>query len=493
MAQIAVSHILSPLLPASLGGFLLVIIILLLIYQLAIYIYNLFLHPLHKFPGPKLAAASCLPKITRNLQGNLIFWTVDLHSKYGEVVRISPNELSFNGADAFKDIHGHKKAGESTLAKDPAFYLAPGPRDPSIINANFEGHARQRRIFANAFSDRALKLQEPLFLTYVDKLVAKLQQRITANPDEKIDMVKMYNFTTFDIMGDLTFGEPLDMLENTDYHPWVSAIFAQVRYGTILHSIRHYHPALEKWLLKLVPNRVREQGKMHHAFSHARVDRRLEKKDSRPDIWGLVLEREGHDGGLSREEMYANSSIFMTAGTETTATLLSGLTYYLLMNPDKLARLLAEIRSEFANEEEITIERLQGLKYLNACVEEGLRMFPPVPNGLPRVVPPGGAVIDGHHIPAGVSDSGELVSCLSSLTLKPEPNLCHPPRRLPHPQQLPRALFFHSRAMAARVHRLRQRQETRIAAFLGRPKSMSREEHGISRNPHHTVQSTLAL
>lgn len=76
--------------------------VLLVIYQLSIYIYNVFFHPLRSFPGPKLAAASCLPRIKQALRGDVTFWIVDLHLKYGEVVRVSPNELSFAGADAWK-------------------------------------------------------------------------------------------------------------------------------------------------------------------------------------------------------------------------------------------------------------------------------------------------------------------------------------------------------------------------------------------------------
>jgi hypothetical protein len=57
-----------------------------------------------------------------------------------------------------------------------------------------------RRIFSNAFSDRSLKQQEPLFLSYVDKLMALLRSSHAENPDKKFDMVKMYNYTTFDVM-----------------------------------------------------------------------------------------------------------------------------------------------------------------------------------------------------------------------------------------------------------------------------------------------------
>jgi len=64
-------------------------------------------------------------------------------------------------------------------------------------------HARQRKIFTPAFSDRALKQQEPLFLKYTNQLVAKIKEHIEEDPDSEIDMIRLYNFTTFDIMGDL--------------------------------------------------------------------------------------------------------------------------------------------------------------------------------------------------------------------------------------------------------------------------------------------------
>jgi cytochrome P450 len=46
---------------------------------------------------------------------------------------------------------------------------------------------------------------------------------------------------------------------------------------------------------------------------------------------------------------------------------------------------------------------LGSLPYMNACIEEGLRIFPPVPIGLLRTVPKGGSIIDGHSVPENTS------------------------------------------------------------------------------------------
>jgi cytochrome P450 len=102
------------------------------------------------------------------------------------------------------------------------------------------------------------------------------------------------------------------------------------------------------------------------------------------------------------EEMHSNAALFMGAGTETTATELAGLLYNLTTNPDKMKILVKEIRAEFQHDSDITMERLPRLKYLHACIEEGLRLFMPVPIGLPRINK-NGAEVAGVWVPGGVN------------------------------------------------------------------------------------------
>jgi cytochrome P450 len=179
----------------------------------------------------------------------------------------------------------------------------------------------------------------------------------------------------------------------------VAGIFAGLKFGAILFAIRYY-PTLEKALLKCIPPSVNKKRLEHNSFSSDRVNKRLKKESAKPDIWNLILKRD-ESSGLSLEEMHSNASIFMLAGTETTATLLSGLTYYLLKNPDKMKTLTEEIRGSFPSDADLTLEKLAQLKYMHACLEEGLRMYPPVPSGMSRLIPPGGAEICGEYVPHG--------------------------------------------------------------------------------------------
>lgn len=104
--------------------------------------------------------------------------------------------------------------------------------------------------------------------------------------------------------------------------------------------------------------------------------------------------------GMTHAEIGQTSGTFVIGGSETSATLLSGATYYLLKNPEWLAKLNDEIRSSFASESEISFTPLSQLKILDAILHETFRIYPPVPSSLPHVSPPGGASVTGTYIAA---------------------------------------------------------------------------------------------
>lgn len=97
-----------------------------------------------------------------------------------------------------------------------------------------------------------------------------------------------------------------------------------------------------------------------------------------------------------------DASVLVVAGAETTATTLSAVTYLLLSNPSKMSKLLAEVRGTFKHDSEITIATVNQLDFMLACLNEAMRLFPPIPIGLPRIVPGQGRSIGGHYIPGNV-------------------------------------------------------------------------------------------
>ena len=136
-------------------------------------------------------------------------------------------------------------------------------------------------------------------------------------------------------------------------------------------------------------------------LNSGKVDRRIASKSDHPDFLSYIIKNKA---GVSMpiQELYANSTLIVLAGSESTASGLAGITFHLLKSPEALKKARDEIRSAFTTEDDIDPERVKRLPYLAAIVSEGLRMYPPFPEGLPRLAPRQGAQISGQWVPGGV-------------------------------------------------------------------------------------------
>lgn len=162
----------------------------------------LYFHPLRHIPGPKINAITRVPSIYHMLRGTTKENVTRLHDKYGEVVRVSPNDLSFiSGETAWQDIYGFRTGqhkGQQNMAKDPVWYPKAANGAPSILLGNDEVHSRGRRILSHAFSEKALAEQEPLLQRFVDMLVDGLRDTVasTNSPQNIADWyVRQYHFS----------------------------------------------------------------------------------------------------------------------------------------------------------------------------------------------------------------------------------------------------------------------------------------------------------
>ena len=124
--------------------------------------------------------------------------------------------------------------------------------------------------------------------------------------------------------------------------------------------------------------------------------RRLEITPPRIDFLTKMISK---DDRPPLEQLQAQASALTVAGSETTATALSGITYYLCRNDNVYQKLAHEVRTAFKNYEQIDSRSTNSLPYLKATIDEGLRLYPPIAIGLPRVSP--GLNVDCHYIPKG--------------------------------------------------------------------------------------------
>ncbi|KAK2801271.1 hypothetical protein FQN49_008913, partial [Arthroderma sp. PD_2] len=182
-------------------------------------LYNLYWHPLRDFPCHVPWVVLPWGPIIPRIQGTIEFQMRDLHERLGPVIRTGPDSLSFITSTAWKDIYG---GGHAEL---PKHLLSGSGLDelPDIIAANASDHRRYRRALAPAFTTEALMRQEPLISSYVDTLLQKLTE--IARSDEPVaDMASWYSMVSFDIFGDLCYGESFGGLELGQKSPWIQAI-----------------------------------------------------------------------------------------------------------------------------------------------------------------------------------------------------------------------------------------------------------------------------
>ena len=253
---------------------------------------------------------------------------------------------------------------------------------------------------SHAFSEKALRGQEDILNGYLELLIRKLTAEAEAG--KVVNLVQWYNFTTFDIIGDLAFGEPFGCLAAGVYHPWVATIFDGFRLAVFNQTMKRL-PIAAPILRRFIPQAL-VKGQMDHLqLSFEKAKKRLESgRTDREDFMSYIL-RYNDEKGMTKDEIGENSNILILAGSETTATLLSGTSFWLLKNPHIYQKLVQEIRSTFSKEEDITSVTVTNAKYLLAVLSEGLRIYPPSPGGLGRISPSGGSLVHGYMIPEGVS------------------------------------------------------------------------------------------
>ncbi|KAK1488453.1 benzoate 4-monooxygenase cytochrome P450 [Colletotrichum abscissum] len=364
------------------------------------------------------------------MSGRQPYRQLELHEKYGPVVRVAPNELSFSSASSWQEIYGVRKGVEPFIKSefyDGGNFAAEAlsivsERDP-------KKHAEMRRYLGTAFSDRSLKSQEPMVAECVDRLIEKIGMVDVGT--QGTDMVMWFNLATFDIIGSLAFGKDFGGVESGKEHFWISIVTKSLRMGALADCFRRF-PALAgiaQTVFSGLIDKLLKDSRTHQQYTMDLVQSRLASQSDREDFLTKMIEAR-NEAAISDAQIAAHSSDFVIAGSETTATTLSCMTYYLLKNPAILARLQDEVRSAFVSYEDITAATATPLKYLRAVAQEAMRVYPPLPFALPRVVPNGGCTVDGHFLPGGTTVSTSTFAASMSSSNFDEPWEFRPERWL---------------------------------------------------------------
>lgn len=319
------------------------------------------------------------------------------------MVRVAPWELSYTDSKALKAIYGHHNPateGFSEFDKDRTEYMLSANGLYSILAAYASDHGRFRRLFSHSFSEKGMRDMQPRIQSFVELLIRGLRE--TAESGAYTDVLEWYNWMTFDMIGDLAFGESFHCLERKRTDPWIAAIFGSAKAASFISTIQRYN--LSRLLPYLTPKKLQDLRQINMIRNRMKIKERVKLGTGQGDFWDTVIEKSDNEKGtgMTQEEMVSNASALVLGGSETTATLLSGTTYLLLKHPKVMKKLQDEVRGAFKRQDEIDLLSVGKLNYMLAVLDEGMRIYPPVPNQGNRVVPPGGAMVAGKWVAGGV-------------------------------------------------------------------------------------------
>ena len=335
----------------------------------------------------------------------------DMHRRYGPIVRVAPDEVDYAHPDAWNDIL-QAKAGNLPFPKDPTWWAPmPGAAPGIVTGVDHDLHALVRRQLSPGFTSRAVATQEAAVHQYIDLLVERWREAIASGGSQgdetEVDVVRWFNYMTFDILGDLAFAESFECLQRSEYHGWISLIFDNLKFNGAMISARFY-PMVDSLLAMLIPASLVRAQKAHAQLIIDKVRRRLDSTSQRLDfistIQANIQDADHKQGkGLPLDVVHATFSELAIAGSETTAMALSAALNLLIHHVHEREVLVHEIRGRFGSYEEITAQSVRDMAYLNAVLNEVLRLCPPVPWMPSRKVPEGGGVVCGRWLPGGVS------------------------------------------------------------------------------------------
>ncbi|KAK8108717.1 Cytochrome P450 monooxygenase sdnE [Apiospora sp. TS-2023a] len=426
---------------------------LILLYTAALAVYRVTLHPLARFPGPKLAATTEWYEFYHDIvrQGQFIWQIQKLHDQYGPIVRIMPNELHIRDPDYYDEIYAPSSKKRD---KSAAWVKLAGNTTSGFATVDHHLHRLRRAPLNPFFSKKSITDKEPQIRDKVEHLCRRFAA--AAGTGEVVRLDVAFTALTMDIITDFAFGARTRHLDEPDFGLlWKEAIVGQSTNGVYMRQFPWLWPVIERtplWLVQalghpaagllvwqgLTRERINEiiARNNNNAGGLSGSDGKEEMKKAE----GVSIFQSLLDSDLPPEEKTANrleaeALIVLGAGTETTAKSLAMISFYVNEDPAKRQRLRDEIATVGTEPDgTFSLAKLEKLPYLTACITEGVRMMSGVTGRLPRVaheplqygdwtIPPGTPVSQLNYV---VNNDPDLFP--HSLEFRPERWVDAPPR-----------------------------------------------------------------
>ncbi|ROW17019.1 hypothetical protein VPNG_01431 [Cytospora leucostoma] len=420
------------------------IVTTIVLYYATVALYRLYLHPLAKFPGPKLAA------VTRwyegyyylYLSGQYTFKIAELHKQYGPIIRISPYELHVNVAAFFDTPYNRQEGVWHKYDWSVDAFVTKGA---TLWTADHTLHKNRRLPLSPFFSKAKVSNQQDMIMNHVQALFDRLSSFATSR--KTVDLGAAFTAFVRDMVNEYIFGKHYNDLAKEDFDAgMVVAAQAGGFLWRITKFIRFFGPLMRsippQWIMA-VSDPVMKDFFRFMIISMNDTKGFMKAAVSTDDDGPRTLVYEIVQSKLpppekSFERVFEEMSTTTGAAFETTAAVIRIAAFHIYSNPEILQKLRAELTAAPDHD----WKTLEQLPYLTAVIMEALRLAPALAARSARTAQDKDLVYADWRIPAGTPVGMTIHLLHQNEEEYPEPKRFNPDRWMdPNPWQLGRKVF----------------------------------------------------
>ncbi len=252
---------------------------------------------------------------------------------------------------------------------------------PNIFMAEGAAWRNQRRMVMAGFAPKAIKEYFPALV----KVGLRLQQRWSeaAATHASINLSADLKRYTVDVIAGLAFGQDVNTLESGDN-------VIQKHLDQILPGIsRRSLSAVPYWRYFKLPQdrRLEQSSAALRQAVYGLIDQARQRMQHHPSaadrpanlLEALIAAADQAGSAIDKDTVAGNLSTMLLAGEDTTANSIAWLLYFLSSHPDDLRKATQEVRALAPDCAAFTLEQLDSLDFLGACIEEAMRLKPVAP------------------------------------------------------------------------------------------------------------------
>ncbi|KAH9938835.1 high nitrogen upregulated cytochrome P450 monooxygenase 2 [Epithele typhae] len=333
-------------------------------------------HPLARYPGPFLWRVSMLFPALESTTGGRAKSIRALHAKYGDVIRVGPNELDIVDASAIPTVFGIPGVPHGP---DYIGGMLSDQNLPMVGIMDGDEHLSRRRPWNRGLAPSALKEYEPRVRARGNQLLTRLGEQ-----NGEVVLGKWFNYFSYDFMCDMAFGGGSELLRDGDKN-------------NVWHMLEQAMPlatffAQLPWLAIYVGYIPGAAVPLNMLFRHARAlaQGRVDRGSTARDLFHYLQNNEDlqHKPAPPTRQLVDDGILAVVAGSDTTSSSLTSLFFLILTHPDVYARLQEEVDKYYPKGEDVFDPKAhRDMHYLQAVINEALRLFPPVAATGMRKVP----------------------------------------------------------------------------------------------------------